>query len=202
MSAKKAGKTRRGKKGAIELSLGFIITVVFAVVLLSLAIFWIRGFFTGLEPLTVDLRNQAQSEISKVFQTTDKKLAVWPDKQKVSPNTNLIMSAGIRNNDKEGRNLYFVLNMKATSTDTSMDLSQINKWVLVPSDATRADASTTATSDITLRIPSDVPQGNYMFKVYACYGTTASETGDPKDCDINSGNPWGSPVPVTISISA
>jgi hypothetical protein len=193
----------KNRKGAIELSLGFIITVVFAVVLLSLAIFWLRSFFISLEPLTVDLTQQAQSEIAKTFQNTDKNFAVWPSRYTIQPSNKLIMAAGIRNNDKEGRDLYYVVNMKATSTDTTADLAKINSdWVLVPGLATKVDASSSATRDMSLNIPSDAPQGNYLFDVYACYGTSATEAGEPSDCDIQSSNVWGSPQPVTITISS
>ena len=112
------------------------------------------------------------------------------------------MAAGIRNNDKEGRVLYYVVNMKCTSTDADIELSDVNKWVLVPGTATKIDAASSATRDLTLNIPSDAPQGNYLFDVYACYGESATEAGDPSECDINSGNIWGSPQPVTIVIEA
>jgi hypothetical protein len=190
------------KKGAIELSLGFIITVVFAVVLLSLAIYWLRGFFVGLEPLTVDLTQQAQSEIAKVFQNTDNNFAIWPSRYTIQPGSKLIMTTGIRNNDVEGRNLYYVVNMKITSTDTSMGLAAIDGWVLVPGSATKIDASSTANRDLTLNIPSDAPQGNYLFDVYACYGESVSSAGTPADCDINAGNIWGSPQPMTVIIES
>jgi hypothetical protein len=197
MNAKKTGE-----KGAIDLSLGFIITVVFAVVLLSLAIFWLRGFFVQLEPLTVDLTQQAQSEIAKVFQNTDKNFAVWPSKYTIMPGKKLIMAAGIRNNDKEGRNLYYVVNMKITATDASIQLSSVDGWILVPGNATRVPAAGTANRDIALNVPSDAPQGNYLFDVYSCYGTSTTEAGRPADCSIDSMNLWGSPQPVTITIQS
>lgn len=190
------------RKGAIQLSLGFIITVVFAVVLLSLSIYWLRGFFTSLEPLTVDLTQQAQSEIAKVFQNTDKNFAIWPARYTVSPGKKLIMAAGIRNNDQEGRILYYVINMKATSTDSGETIENVNKWVLVPGIGTKIDPAATANRDLTLNIPSVAKQGNYLFDVYACYGTSAAATGDPANCDINAANIWGSPQPVTISVES
>ncbi len=190
------------RKGAIQLSLGFIITVVFAVVLLSLAIYWLRGFFTGLEPLTVDLTQQAQSEIAKVFQNTDKNFAIWPARYSVEPGNKLIMAAGIRNNDQAGRVLYYVINMKATSTDSGENLDQVNTWVLVPGTATKIDPAATANRDLTLNIPSAAKQGNYLFDVYACYGESAEGAGTPSGCDINAANIWGSPQPVTITIEA
>ncbi|MCK5023452.1 MAG: hypothetical protein KAS04_04740 [Candidatus Aenigmarchaeota archaeon] len=188
------------RKGAIQMSLGFIITVVFAVVLLSLTIYWIQGFFTGLEPLTVDLTQQAQDEISKVFRTSDKNFAIWPSRYTLDPGSKIIMSAGIKNNDKEGRKLFYVISVISSSTDTSLDTDDMQKWVLVPGDATTIDPAASTNVDMAIDIPSNTPQGNYLFKAYACYGTTAAEAGDPEDCTIESVNIWGSPHPVTISI--
>ena len=56
------------RKGAIELSLGFIVTVVFAVVLLSLAIVWLNSIFPTLFGITDDLFQQAQTQIQETFQ--------------------------------------------------------------------------------------------------------------------------------------
>lgn len=189
-----------GRKGAIELSLGFIVTVVFAVVLLSLAIFWLRNFFVGLEPLTVDLTQQAQGEIAKTFQNTDKNFAIWPSRYTIQPGKKLIMAAGIRNNDKDGRVLYYVVNMKTTSTDS--DTTDSDSWILVPGTATKIDPSSSATRDLTLNVPSNAKQGNYLFDIYACYGTSSSDAGIPDNCniDVDSQHMWGSPQPVTISV--
>lgn len=197
------GIKKAKRKGAIELSLGFIVTVVFAVVLLSLAIFWLRNFFIGLEPLTVDLTQQAQSEIAKTFQNTDKNFAIWPSRYTIQPGKKLIMAAGIRNNDKEGKILYYVVSMKASSTDTTATLEDVNKWVLVPGTATKIDPTSSATRDITLNIPSDARQGNYLFDVYACYDVSPGGVGTPANCGIESGQKiWGSPQPVTIAVES
>ncbi|MCD6590850.1 MAG: hypothetical protein J7K72_02665 [Candidatus Aenigmarchaeota archaeon] len=191
----------KSKKGAIQLSLGFIITIVFAVVLLSLAITWLRSTITGISGLTVDLTQQAQSEIAKTFQNTQKNFAIWPSRYELHPGSELIMAAGIKNNDEEGRTLYFVINMKLTSTDANVDEDEVNtEWITVPQVATKIDPAATATRDIAVKVPSNAPQGSYLFDVYACYGTSASEAGNTKDCDINSPNLWSSPQPVTINV--
>ncbi len=192
----------RPRKGAIELSLGFIVTVVFAVVLLSLAILWLRNTFNPIESLTIDLTQQAQSEIAKTFQNTDRNFAIWPSRYTIQPGKKLIMAAGIKNNDDQGSVLYYVINMKVTSTDSGEDLSAVDGWVLVPGISTKIDPSSSANRDLTLNIPADAKQGNYLFDVYACYGTGASDAGTPAGCDINSGNIWGSPQPVTITVES
>jgi len=191
------------KKGAMELSLGFIVMVVFAVILLSLAIFWVRGFFVSLEPLTVDLTQQAQSEISKTFQNTDKNFAVWPSRYTIAPGKRLILAAGIKNNDEQGNKLYFAINMRLSSTNApGVDIDTVtNEWVLVPG-VTKADASSTANTELTLNIPANAKAGSYLFSIYACYGETAADAGTPVDCNIESDNLWGSPQPVTIIIES
>ncbi|UCC92118.1 MAG: hypothetical protein JSV39_02565, partial [Candidatus Aenigmatarchaeota archaeon] len=107
-----------------------------------------------------------------------------------------------RNNDEEGRVLYYVVNMKITDTDSGESLSGVDGWVLVPGTATKIDPAASATRDLTLNLPSTARQGNYLFDVYACYGGSSTEAGSPANCDIDAGNIWGSPQPVTIMVES
>ncbi|MEE9323144.1 MAG: hypothetical protein V3U72_01235 [Candidatus Aenigmarchaeota archaeon] len=56
------------KKGAIQLSLGFIVMIVFAVILLSLAIVWIRGMMESVTWLTEQQIASAEAELAEVFE--------------------------------------------------------------------------------------------------------------------------------------
>lgn len=60
---------KRKKKGAIQLSLGFIVTIVFAVVLLSLAIVWLRSMMESIQGLTESQIANAKAELDDVFET-------------------------------------------------------------------------------------------------------------------------------------
>lgn len=99
------------RKGAIELSLGFIVAVVFAVVLLSLAILWLNNLFPQLFSITDDLTQQAQSKIQETFQQTQNNFAIWPSKYDLVRTRELKMSAGIKNDAEDGQDHQFVINV-------------------------------------------------------------------------------------------
>ena len=83
------------RKAAFQMSLGFIIAVVFAIVLLSLALTWLRGTIENIIGLTDDLTQQAQAQLRESFTSTATSFAVWPNQYNLNPGKGLKMSAGI-----------------------------------------------------------------------------------------------------------
>jgi hypothetical protein len=187
------------RKGAIQLSLGFIVAVVFAVVLLSLAIVWLRGVFIGFGSLTNDLTQQAHTELEKTFRQTTSNFAVWPSRYELQPGTTLILSAGIKNNDPEGKSLYFIVNLQPSATDAiGATTSQMIDWVTVPQEPTWARPNEVAYRDITINIPANAPHGNYIYDVLACFSESSGMI--PESCTIESGSLWSSPQPLTLTV--
>ena len=107
------------RKGAIELSLGFIVAVVFAVVLLSLAILWLNNLFPQLFSITDDMFQQAQTKIQETFQNSQNNFAVWPPKYDLARGRELKMAAGIENDASDSDTHRFVINViPATASDS------------------------------------------------------------------------------------
>ncbi len=187
------------KKGAMQMSLGFIIAVVFAVVLLSLAIVWLRGMMENVSGLTVDLTQQARNELADTFKQTRSNFAIWPKRQDMERGKTLILSAGIKNNDPEGKDKWFFVNVQCTASDSTVANAQklAGGWVTIPTTAAFARASDVVYRDITLNVPTDAPDGNYIFDVVACYWD--SNPGTPT-CTSGSSNLWASQQPLTITV--
>ncbi|MCX6817428.1 MAG: hypothetical protein NTU57_01070 [Candidatus Aenigmarchaeota archaeon] len=187
------------RKGAIELSLGFIVTVVFAVVLLSLAIVWLRGMFANIDVVAVDLTTQAQEEIGKTFSETTSNFAVRPARPDVTRGTSLKVQAGIKNNDPSGKTLRYVVNIKAGNTNTQVTKEEMTKWITQTTE-TAAGPNQIAYRDVVITIPQSAETGAYMFDVFAC----ASETSglDPATCDTTSNNLWGVPQTLTVNVKS
>jgi len=99
------------KKGAFQLSLGFIIAVVFGIVMLTLLISWIQGTFTGIGGLTNDLTQQAQSSLRDAFRQTGSNFAVWPSQYELERGKGLRMSSAIENNAPDSLTHYFIVNV-------------------------------------------------------------------------------------------
>lgn len=192
-------KNATGKKGAIELSLGFIVTVVFAVVLLSLAIVWLRGMFIDIGGIAVDMTVQAREEISKTFSETTSNFAVRPARPEVTRGSKLIVQAGIKNNDPSGKMLRYVINIKAGNTNTQATKEEMAKWITQTTE-TAAGPNEIAYRDVVIAIPQNAETGAYMFDVFAC----ASETSgmNPATCDTTSSNMWGVPQTLTVTVKS
>ena len=134
MNAKKA---KTGKKGAIELSLGFIVMIVFAVVLLSLAIVWLRGMMENITGLTDTQISSANAELDEVFQrqltffALSKNLINNPPAQRSKAYP---ISVGYKNNldtsklDADGY-AYFAVDVEAVGGPDDNKLSDYQKWI-------------------------------------------------------------------------
>lgn len=191
-------KSTKRKKGAIQLSLGFIVTIVFAVVLLSLAIVWVRGMFESFDVVTQDMTRQAKDQLAKVFSETTTNFAVRPGSPEISRGTELTVQAGIKNDDPEGRRLNFVVNVGAGSTNTDTSKETMKEWI-TQGGATSAGTGQIAYRDIVITVPSDAKTGSYLFDVYACWAESGTEM-NPSDCTITSGNLWGTPQTLTVIV--
>ena len=168
------------RKGAIELSLGFIVAVVFAVVLLSLAIMWIQGMFSGITQLGDDLTQQSQTKLQETFSETNSNFAIWPNRYELAAGRELKMSAAIKNNANDGNTHNFVINVvPATVSDAVCaggDLAScpeiatsMAKWVSgfkMPPQSTQINSI--KTFPISVTVPSNAVKGTYIFSVVAC----------------------------------
>jgi hypothetical protein len=208
-------KSKRKKKAAIELSLGFVVLIVFAVVLLSLAVVWLRGVLIGITGLTTDLTQQAQDQISTTFRQTTNNFAIYPSRYDMQPATTLITSAGIKNNDPEGRDLEFIVVIRCLGTDAIGGDCNIhgNYWeVTFPNTSTYAPHNIVAFRDITFQVKQGTPNGNYLFEAVACYADPdstgfddikASECPPPATTDPNydpNVHRWGTAQPITFTV--
>lgn len=203
------------RKGAIELSLGFIVMVVFAVVLLSLAIIWLQGLMAGINPLTNDLIQQAQTKIQDTFAQTSSNFAIWPNRYELARGRILKMSAGLKNNDVSGQDRQFFINVipsaasntpcpggDITQCQAPGDVSLIDymkTWVTFPLSAFRVQINQIGYKDISITIPDEAVIGTYHFDVVACCkdcpGSTVSSA---SQCDQTTLNWGGSSQPLEI----
>ncbi|HJW96720.1 MAG TPA: hypothetical protein VJ485_00985 [archaeon] len=175
------------RKGAIELSLGFIVTVVFAVVLLSLAIVWLNSIFPTLFGITDDLFQQAQTQIQETFQKSENNFAVWPPKYDLARGRELKMAAGIENDAGDANTHRFVINViPATASDSvcsggELDAcgnlkAEMQSWITWDRQSSSIEIDRVGYRWIIINPPSSTKLGTYIFNVVACKEpiTTAS----------------------------
>jgi len=181
------------KIGAFELSMGFIITIVFAVVMLTLALTWLSGYFGQVNDMSDELFQQGQNKIKDIFSEGDDNFFIWPDTYTVTlaDEARIAFAAGLKNDADDGENHKFVLNVYATEVPNGMTKSQVNGWLSFSSTSKTINiGSYDDSKKIVINIPKNAKKGNYFFEVAACWDAGGAE---PKSssCNADSDNLWG-----------
>ena len=106
-------------KGAIQMSIGFIVAIVFAVILLSLFITWMQGFFGQINVITDDLTQEASVKIKDTFRNTESNFAIYPNEWSLDRGHELKLLAGVVNRDPDSQKHDFVINIVPTDAATA-----------------------------------------------------------------------------------
>lgn len=193
-------------KGAIELSLGFIITVVFAVVLLSLAIVWLRGMIGGIGTMTDDLTQKAHDTLSETFNSGKSNFAVFPKQYDLSPGGSVKLSVGVKNDDRDGKPHTFVIRvfpaMASSSIVSNYKCSKFAEcdtlkndmisWVTYSEEKYTIQPNVFRFWDLSVTLPDKVVKGVYQYDIVAC------EDMEFSDCNRETTN-WGSTLSLQIT---
>jgi hypothetical protein len=206
------------RKAAFQMSLGFIIAVVFAIVLLALSLTWLRGMIENIMGITDDLTQEAQSSLRDAFRETSTSFAIWPSQYNLNPGKGLRMSAGIENDAPDSKDHKFVINViPVSASDQVLSVYGCNdfdtcsvggttlrqkmlKWVTFDRTAGLIKINSVGFKFIEVRPDANAPQGTYLFNVVACYEcksdlggrlTCASEPPSSASCLTNSDYLWG-----------
>jgi hypothetical protein len=174
-------------KGAIQMSIGFIVAIVFAVILLSLFITWMQGFFGQITVITEDLTQEASIKIKDTFKNTDSNFAVWPNEWTMDRGTELKLLAGIKNNAPDTQSHYYMINVLAPAGHPQESL--MNSWVdRTPFSSPQwVDFGSDLEIPVTIT-PTGVGAGTYTFDVIAC---EVSSTASMGDCDTRGDQNFG-----------
>ncbi len=153
-------------KAAIQMSLGFIVAIVFAVVFLSLTIVWVNQFMSQITHTTDNLIGQAEVEINDVFATTDTKFSIYPKEWTLERGHELKMLAGVINREADSKSHNFVVNVIPTKPETAgwIDNSEFKLVQPVP-------FNNIGEFPITIT-PTGATSGTYVFYVIACIDAT------------------------------
>lgn len=195
------------RKGAIELSLGFIVAVVFSVVLLSLAIMWLNNLFPQFGSITDDLFQQAQTKIQETFQDTQNNFAIWPPKYDLARGRELKMGAGIKNDANDGNTHQFAINVIPAAASDSVcpggDLdacgslkANMQSWITWDTQSSSIEINKVGYRWITIKPSSNSKLGTYIFNVVACKEPITTYQG----CTLQTLNWGGSSQQVQITL--
>jgi hypothetical protein len=168
-------------KGAIQVSIGFLIIMVVSAIVLIFIMSWLGGLFPQLQQISTYATQQAEQEMMNKFaESGDKILATLPYKAKFQPGSEVHYKIGVRKTAEVDDDDYFSLCVgmmdKTTCTTPSGDSP-----VEVQGDSSGIQFKFATIQKITERgaiargsaimvIPSDTPSGIYGFKIYVCSG--------------------------------
>ncbi len=208
------------RKAAIQMSLGLIVAVVFAVVLLTLAITWIQGMIGDITQITEDLTQQAQTKLQDTFAETSTNFAVWPTNYEIQPGETVKLLAGIKNNAPDSQRHDFVINMvpagasysvcpggelsACESPEAGVSLEEfMRRWGTVETTLSSIEVQTTAYKSVTVEVPQNARAGSYIFNVVACYDRAGSSIVSPvsSECRGNSDNIWSNAASLTVQVT-
>lgn len=182
--------------GAFQLSISLIVVIVFAIIVLSLAVVWIQGLMSQITYITNDLTQQAQAKIQQTFQETDQNFHIWPEQYTLSRGETLKLSAGVRNNAEDGRDHTFVINVEASEPDTE-------DWVEFDRNPIKILINSVGYIPITITVPSDAVSKTYAFFVSVCtIDTIGNRPGvsSSYDCTVETLNWGGSAKGLRITV--
>jgi hypothetical protein len=146
----------------------------------------------------MDLTQQAHDEISRAFRQTENNLALWPERYDLLAGQALITSAGVKNNDPQKRDLYFVITVKCAGTNASGgNCNNPNQWeILYTNTSISVKHGEVGFRDIIFSALPNTPYGDYIFDVMACYSESSSIT--TNDCSAS--NLWAQPQRITFTV--
>jgi len=193
--------TAKNRKGAFQLSLGFIITVVFAIVLLSLAIVWLQGLIGGIEDISNQLIQQAGVKLDETFQDSEVNFAIWPPDgppYQVPVGTKMAVVAGIRNDAADSQAHTFGVLIERVSEPSGATTMPVLESVPPPKTVPfRGDP---AKFPLLITIPEGATQGVYIYRITAC--SDADDYGsDCPDSITDAPELWGTAKDFVLEVT-
>ncbi len=162
------------RKGAFQVSMGFIITVVFAVVLLTLALPWLTDFMSQISGVTHQVTDLARSELLQEIAQAGTTVGIAaPPVTTWKRGETGAFAIGIKNKyTDQGKTFYVNVYLNqlggalAGQSPSSMQ-AEISKWLTyAPSEFVNAGGS--KSSQLILQPASGASAGIYQFRVLVC----------------------------------
>jgi len=188
------------------MSLGFIVTIVIAVVMLSLVLSWMRGMFGGVTDLTDTLQQEAINNLRNAFQQQTGNFYIYPPDYTVSPNTRLPVVAGIKNDAPDGKPHEFVVGVQIEEVPTGVNPDDVMGWLTWAKSAKMIPPNQDDRISISIMVPSNAVKGTYIFRITPCSDidiTTNTVTAVPSasQCTPTSNNIWASAKDFVLTVA-
>lgn len=150
------------KKAAFQMSLGMIVALVFAVILLTGAIAWIQGTFQQITAITHQVTDSAKNQVINDIISDNKRVGIAApavtDWKKGETGSYTIV---VNNIDPANDNSYTI----GITRDSGPGTVDIGGWMTFPTSEVEVPAGQYNTFDIIIKPPTNTISGIYLFKV-------------------------------------
>ncbi len=161
-------------KGAFELSLSFIVIVVIAVILLSLAITFLQGTFTQLGAVANDVTEVAREELLNKLAAQGQRVGIAaPDITSWKRGQTGSYALGIKNEDPSRTKTFYIniyldaLGGDLAGTPVSSKSTEVRNWLTFSGQEVVQQGNSVA-SIIGIKPPTSAQQGIYLFRAAVC----------------------------------
>ena len=167
------------RKGAFQMSMGFIVAVVFAVILLTLSITWIQDLFEQISVITHTTTDVARETLLEELASSGKKVGIAaPAVTDWNKGETGSYAVGIKNDNVDRDKTYYAhayleaVGGGALSGTTSNELMEMNGEIkgtwLQYREAIDIDAGEKDSIDLVIEPAISADQGTYTFTVAIC----------------------------------
>ena len=166
----KKGLLPRNRSGAMEMSVGTIVTIVLLMSVLVLGIFLVQKIFkTGTSAIdSVD--SQLTSEINKLFASEGKNFGIYPSSQQITLKKGddpRGFAFSIKNPFTETRKFNYLVEATDVTGSGSLTIAQANSWLRYDKGPATigAGSSPTLAEKVLFVIPSTAPPCTITYRV-------------------------------------
>ncbi|MBI2666062.1 hypothetical protein HYX13_00460, partial [Candidatus Woesearchaeota archaeon] len=169
-SLKRKRRTVLTKKGAINLSVEFLVVIILSIVLLGMGVFFLYSLLGQAEELKEDLDQRTEDELQRLLIDQGKRVALPLHTADVLAGERHVFGIGILNVDVAEPNNDFTLSIeKVTGFDPAKNpLSAAENaltWLLYQKDPLTIELQEHRTEPILVAVPKDAAKGTYIFEV-------------------------------------
>ncbi|MFB6246252.1 MAG: hypothetical protein ABEI74_01505 [Candidatus Pacearchaeota archaeon] len=174
---------KSNKKGAMEMSVGTIVTIVLLMSVLVLGIFLVQKIFSTGTSAIDNVDSQVKSQINKLFSDGDQPLVILPPSKRVSIQKGQTPPAGFAFSMKNPSNSKAqTFNYETTISDlgkckqAGLTKDEINGWILGKSGSKELGPSQKMNGGrtVTFSVPENAPECTFEVK----FKVTPSKTTD------------------------
>ena len=154
------------KKGAIELSVNVIITIIIAIAIVSSGLILFNKMIGNAQMKVRDIDAQTQDKIKSIMLSNNYKVAVYPNNINIVNGKGVLVGIGVTNEYSEARTFFFDLNavyfVNSSAPGQVLSLQNQKIHYTTVSSNLPLSAKKQGVYSVLITLDSDAPRGQYV----------------------------------------